>query len=77
MEPDGGTTNFRNVKRKHWARWSRTGENGFLIRAVGRQFRGAVFRNRLGFLRSTPRYGSALLRPWPHEFVNKTAGTTC
>jgi len=21
MEPDGGTTNIRNVKRKHWARW--------------------------------------------------------
>ena len=21
MEPDGGTTNIRNVKSKHWARW--------------------------------------------------------
>jgi putative SOS response-associated peptidase YedK len=21
MEPDGGTTNIRNVKRKHWTRW--------------------------------------------------------
>jgi hypothetical protein len=21
MEPDGGTTNIRNVKSKHWSRW--------------------------------------------------------
>jgi hypothetical protein len=21
MEPDGGTTNIRNVKSKHWTRW--------------------------------------------------------
>jgi hypothetical protein len=22
MEPDGGTTNIRNVKSKHWTRWA-------------------------------------------------------
>src|SRR5207248_4327884 len=45
--------------------------HGFLFGFAGRQFRaGAAFRNRL----RCPRYGSgrALLRPGPHEFVNKT-----
>lgn len=30
MEPDGGTTNIRNVKSKHWTRWlERSGRKPF------------------------------------------------